>query len=162
MREWKMRTKEVAYLLNPAFCGRILYGAVKKYNEISNRAFPFPLIYLVLPLVLHKNTRRLIDSRTAMLVWAQKYPELFIGFAQRASDLVEITNEAVELLLQSELLQLTIESGLQVNKTIRVMSRTRFVDDEIKECVNKSEHVGKWFAVAGNTETIYISLGVRP
>lgn len=162
MREWKMRTKEVAYLLNPAFCGRILYGAVKKYNEISNRAFPFPLIYLVLPLVLHKNTRRLIDSRTAMLVWTQKYPELFIGFAQRASDLVEITNEAVELLLQSELLQLTIESGLQVNKTIRVMSRTRFVDDEIKECVNKSEHVGKWFAVVGSMETIYISLGVRP
>lgn len=162
MREWKMRTKEVAYLLNPASCGRILYGAVKKYNEISNRAFPFPLIYLVLPLVLHKNTRRLIDSRTAMLVWTQKYPELFIGFAQRASDLVEITNEAVELLLQSELLQLTIESGLQVNKTIRVMSRTRFVDDEIKECVNKSEHVGKWFAVVGSMETIYISLGVRP
>lgn len=162
MREWKTRTKEVAYLLNPAFCGRILYGAVKKYNEISNRAFPFPLIYLVLPLVLHKNTRRLINSKTAMLVWVQKYPELFIGFAQRASDLVEITNEAVELLLQSGLLQLTNEAGLQVNKTIRAMSKTRFTDDEIKECVDKSEHVGKWFAVAGSTETIYISLGVRP
>ena len=34
--------------------------------------------------------------------------------------------------------------------------------NEIKECVNKSEHVGKWFAVVGSTETIYISLGVRP
>jgi hypothetical protein len=162
MREWKMRTKEVAYLLNPAFCSRILYGAVKKYNEISNRAFPFPLIYLVLPLVLHKNTRRLINSKTAMLVWVKKYPELFIGFAQRASDLVEITNEAVELLLQSGLLQLKNEAGLQVNKTIRAMSKTKFTDDEIKECVNKSEHVGKWFAVVGSTETIYISLGVRP
>lgn len=162
MREWKMRTKEVAYLLNPAFCGRILYGTVKKYNEISNRLFPFPLIYLVLPLVLHKNTRRAINSRTAMLVWIQKYPELLIGFAERASDLVEITNEAVELLLQSELLQLTNEAGLQVNKTKKAMSKTRFIDAEIKECINKSEQVGKWFAMAGNMETIYISLGVRP
>lgn len=162
MRVWKMRTKEVAYLLNPAFCGRILYGTVKKYNEISNRLFQFPLIYLVLPLVLHKNTRRAINSRTAMLVWIQKYPELLIGFAERASDLVEITNEAVELLLQSELLQLTNEAGLQVNKTIKVMSKTRFIDAEIKECINKSEQVGKWFAMAGDVETIYISLGVRP
>lgn len=162
MREWKMRSKEVAYLLNPAFCGRILYGTVKKYNEISNRSFPFPLIYLVLPLVLHKNTRTVINSRTAMLVWTQKYPELLIGFAERASDLVEITNEAIELLLQSELIQLTNEAGLQVNKAIKAMSKTRFVDDEIKECINKSEHVGKWFAMVGSMETIYISLGVRP
>ena len=162
MREWKIRKKEVAYLLNPAFCSRTLYGAIKKYNEVSNRAFPFPLIYLVLPLVLHKSTRKLINVKTTMLVWVQKYPELFIGFAQRASDLVEITNEAVELLLQSELVQLTNEAGLQVNRTIKAMSKTKFVDDEIKECINKSEHVGKWFAVAGSTETIYISLGVRP
>ena len=162
MREWKMRSKEVAYLLNPAFCGRILYGTVKKYNEISNRSFPFPLIYLVLPLVLHKNTRTVINSRTAMLVWTQKYPELLIGFAERASDLVEITNEAIELLLQSELIQLTNEAGVQVNKAIKAMSKTRFVDDEIKECINKSEHVGKWFAMVGSMETIYISLGVRP
>lgn len=68
----------------------------------------------------------------------------------------------MELLLQSGLLQLTNEAGLQVNKTIKAMSKTKFTDDEIKECVNKSEHVGKWFAIAGNTETIYISLGVRP
>ena len=42
------------------------------------------------------------------------------------------------------------------------MSKTRFIDAEIKECINKSEQVGKWFAMAGNMETIYISLGVRP
>ena len=57
MNKWDMRTHEVAYLLNPAFCGRILYSTIKTYNEILNRAFPFPLIYLVLPLVLHKQTR---------------------------------------------------------------------------------------------------------
>ncbi|WP_442969853.1 three component ABC system middle component [Roseburia sp. AM23-20] len=51
-----MRTHEVAFLLNPAFCGRILYSTIRTYNEKTNRAFPFPLIYLVLPLVLHKET----------------------------------------------------------------------------------------------------------
>ncbi len=32
-----MRTHEVAYLLNPAFCGRILYSTIKTYNEILNK-----------------------------------------------------------------------------------------------------------------------------
>lgn len=75
-----MRTHEVAYLLNPAFCGRILYSTIKTYNEILNRAFPFPLIYLVLPLVLHKQTRINISSRTQLLVWVQKYSQLLIDF----------------------------------------------------------------------------------
>ena len=80
MNKWDMRTHEVAYLLNPAFCGRILYSTIKTYNEILNRAFPFPLIYLVLPLVLHKQTRINISSRTQLLVWVQKYSQLLIDF----------------------------------------------------------------------------------
>ena len=71
MQEWKMRTREIAYLLNPAFCGRILYTTIRAYNEKSHRAFPFPLVYLVLPLVLHKETRAIISSRTHLHIWAQ-------------------------------------------------------------------------------------------
>ena len=37
MNKWDMRTHEVAYLLNPAFCGRILYSTIKTYNEILNK-----------------------------------------------------------------------------------------------------------------------------
>ena len=96
MNKWDMRTHEVAYLLNPAFCGRILYSTIKTYNEILNRAFPFPLIYLVLPLVLHKQTRINISSRTQLLVWVQKYSQLLIDFPRRTRELVPISNEAIE------------------------------------------------------------------
>lgn len=54
MKAWNERTHEIAYLLNPAFCGRILYSSIKAYNEKTRKSFPFPLIYLILPLVLHK------------------------------------------------------------------------------------------------------------
>ena len=54
MKSWNMRTHEVAFLLNPAFCGRVLYSTIKTYNDKTCRAFPFPLSYLILPLVLHK------------------------------------------------------------------------------------------------------------
>ena len=110
MNKWSMRTHEVAFLLNPAFCGRILYSTIKTYNEKTNRAFPFPLIYLVLPLVLHKETRMNINIRTQLLVWVQRYPQLLLDFPKRTRGLVPITNEAVEFLLQTGKVRFT-ENG---------------------------------------------------
>mgnify|MGYP000535543387 FL=1 len=74
MKVWSERAQEIAFLLNPAFCGRILYSTIKTYANNSHRALPFPLIYLVLPLVLHKSTREKINSRTQLLVWIQNIP----------------------------------------------------------------------------------------
>lgn len=157
-----MRSHEVAFLLNPAFCGRVLYSTIKTYSEKTSRAFPFPLIYLVLPLVLHKETRIHINSRTQLQLWVQRYPQLLIDFPQRARELVPITNESVEFLLQTGKILLTPNGVLEISPTSKTLSKTKFVDDEILECLKKAEHIAKWFAAAGKVETIYIELGVRP
>ena len=162
MKDWNHRAKEVAYLLNPAFCGRLLYNTIKTYNEVTKKTFPFPLLYLVLPLILHKKTRECISSKTQMIIWQQRYPELLIGFAERTKDMVQITNEGIELLLQSSIITLTNAAELEFSQTIRPPSKTKYTNDEIKDCINKSEHVAKWFAATGKTETIYVILGVRP
>jgi hypothetical protein len=101
MKKWIERPAEVAYLLNPAFCGRLLYGTIRAYNEEAQRGFPFPLVYLVLPLLLHKATRQSVSSRTQFLIWQQRNEHLLVRFAERAEQLVHITNEAVEFLLQT-------------------------------------------------------------
>lgn len=157
-----MRTHEVAFLLSPAFCGRVLYSTIKTYNEKTNRAFPFPLIYLVLPLVLHKETRIKINSRTQLQLWVQRYPHLLVDFPKRASDLISITNESIEFLLQTGKILLTANGELEISPTSRALSKTKYVDEEITECLTKGEHIAKWFATAGKVETIYIELGVRP
>lgn len=162
MKNWNLRTHEVAFLLNPAFCGRVLYSTIKTYNEKANRALPFPLIYLVLPLVLHKETRANINSRTQLQLWIQRYPQLLIDFPKRARELVPITNESVEFLLQTGNIILTPNGELEISPTLKSLSKTKFVDDEISECLKKGEHVAKWFVAAGKAETIYIELGVRP
>lgn len=162
MKSWNMRTREVAFLLNPAFCGRVLYSTIKTYNEKTNRAFPFPLIYLVLPLVLHKETRVNINSRTQFQLWVQRHPQLLIDFPRRAKELVPITNESLEFLLQAEKISITRDGELEISLNSKTLSKTKFVDDEISECLKKGEHIAKWFATAGKVETIYIELGVRP
>ena len=162
MKNWNLRTHEVAFLLNPAFCGRVLYSTIKTYNEKANRALPFPLIYLVLPLVLHKETRANINSRTQLQLWVQRYPQLLIDFPKRARELGHITNESVEFLLQTGNIILTPNGELEISPTLKSLSKTKFVDDEISECLKKGEHIAKWFVAAGKAETIYIELGVRP
>lgn len=162
MKQWNERTREVAYLLNPAFCARLLYSTIKEYEEKSQNYFPFACVYLVLPLVLHKSTREKINSRTQLLQWIQNNQEILIGYANRAKDLVPITNEAIELLLQSGVVELDANGMLGIVKGRQHLSKTKYSDQEITECIKKSEHVARWFVGAESVTTIYISLGVRP
>lgn len=159
---WNRRPLEVRNLLNPAFCGRILYTTVSEYQLKTDSSFPFPLIYLILPLVLTESIRNVISSRTQLTNWVQKHPELLVGFGRRAGSFVTTTNEALEFMLQTEFLILTDDGKLSLNKQKRKISKSKYIDPDIKECLKKAEHVGRWFADTGKVETIYICLGVRP
>lgn len=162
MKEWNQRPEEVQYLFNPAFCGRILYAMIAEYQKKANRALPFPLVYLILPLVLPRQIRETITSRTQLMNWVQNNQALVYNFGQRANDLVEITNEALEMMMQTGFLQLTDIGEIERNNTSKALSQTKFTDPEINECLNKAEHVARWFATAGKPETIFYCLGVRP
>lgn len=162
MKNWENRATEIAYLLNPAFCGRIIYYAIKTYQQETKRSMPFPLVYLILPMVLHKKTRERIKSITQMQIWIQRNPEMLIGFADRAQSMVPITNEAVEFLMQSGIVTLTNNAELEIAQLFKALSTTKYTNDEIKDCISKSSSVAKWFAKAGTVETIYVSWGVRP
>lgn len=162
MKNWESRATEIAYLLNPAFCGRIIYHTIQAYQQESKRPMPFSLVYLILPMVLHRKTRERIKSVTQMQIWIQRNPELLIGFADRARNMVPITNEAVEFLINSGIIALTNNAELELAKMFKSLSVSKYTNDEIKECIGKSSSVGKWFAKAGTVETIFISWGVRP
>ena len=162
MKNWENRATEIAYLLNPAFCGRILYHAIKSYQEESKRPMSFPLVYLILPLVLHRKTRERIKSVTQMQIWIQRNPEMLIGFSERAKNLVSITNEAVEFLMQSGIITLTNNAELEQAQLVKAINSSKYTNDEIKDCITKSSSVAKWFAKSGTVETIYVSWGVKP
>ena len=97
-----------------------------------------------------------------MIIWVQRYPQFLIDFSRRTRELVPITNEAVEFLLQTGKIYLNSSGKLEILPTSRSLSKTKFIDEEIADCLKKGEHVAKWFATTGKVETIYITLGVRP
>jgi len=160
--EWQDRSKEIAYLLNPAFCGRILHATVEGYIKRCSKEFPVPLVYLVLPLVLHTATRKTINSRSYLTVWVDKNKLLLLNYPDRCRDYVEITTEALEYMLCAGFIKLTENSGLVAKKIPTKLNKELHDDLEISECILKAKNVAKWFAQAGKTENVYVALGVRP
>ena len=161
MKSWLNRSPEVAYLLNPAFCARILYGVASSYKKECQRDFPYVLSYLVLPIVLHKRTRQKILLATHMKVWIQRNPELLIGYSKRAKNLVSITNEGLEFLMQRGVIEF-ISDSIVIVQPLKASKMKIISDEEIKECFKKADIVGKWFARNGTVENIYQSWGVKP
>jgi len=163
MVQWDKRSPEVANLLNPAFCAVIIYATVAEYQKKAKTGIPFPLLYLLLPIVLHQSTRNRINSKTNMVVWLQRNPDALVGFPERARSLVAFTNEAIEYLLFHQIVNVC-NSSLIIQKTLSKakMDKLAVTDSEISDCIQKAAHVGRWFYNMRAEENIYAAWGVRP
>lgn len=161
MDAWNKRIPEIANLLNPYFCSAVLYNTIQEYQKKVKRGFPITLIYLVLPIVLHKYTRERVTSRTNMVVWIQRYPDVLITFPSRANSLVSFANESIEFLLQRKVLKLD-HNELFIIKTLSRSKMDGVSDQEIHDCFVKAKHIGSWFAQMGAEENIYAAWGVKP
>ena len=118
MQSWKKRPVEYANLLNPAFCSILLHNAVKGYQQEKNRGMPYPLLFLVLPIVLHRSTREALPKRivTRLHIWLQERPEVRVGFGDRSRDLVLYTKEAITFGMQTKIISIGKQGNLTIIK----------------------------------------------
>jgi hypothetical protein len=166
MQPWSNRVVEEANLFNPAFCATLLAKSADEFSKKANRPLPFALAFLVLPIVLHRGTRLALPGSTitSLLPWMQDNRDQLVDFAVRVQRLRSITREAVLFGVQHETLALAIGGDLDVGVKRRTATdrRTGFFTDEARECVDRAGFVGRWFAVAGTTATIYAAWGITP
>lgn len=163
MIPWEQRPTEVANLLNPAFCAEVLRRCIRKFSEASGKSFPYPLVFLVLPIVLHGKTRQRIpeNARAQLHVWLQSNQDIRIGFAERAREMIPFVQEAMAFLLKAGALTVDPEAGLR-SSGYRGPSLGVGAEDEVTDCYRKAEILGRLFARAGTPTTIYTMWGVRP
>lgn len=76
---WIDRNTIVANLFNPAFCGEIIRVVAMEYNKHTNTKFPFAFSFIVLPILLHKETRDKLPRSvsTYFFVWVENNDYLF-------------------------------------------------------------------------------------
>lgn len=165
MSRWANRVKEEAYLLNPAFSAINLTAALVGYENVRGTGMMFPLTFMVLPVVLHRQTRQTLprSTRTSMPAWLQEHAEARVLFFERVTSLRPHTREALHFGLDHGLLE-TAEGGLlraaptkaQVG---RILERTT---GEVRECGFKARFVGKWLGATGSPATAMALWGIRP
>jgi Family of unknown function (DUF6521) len=166
MQTWPSRVVEEANLFNPAFCTSLIAKAADEFYKKANRGLPFALGFVILPIVLHHGTRAALPSTTvtSLLPWIQDNREQLVDFSVRVQRLRGIVKEAVLFGLQHETLILSERGELRVGpKRISATERrTGLFTDEARECVDRAGFIGRWFANAGSTATIFAAWGISP
>lgn len=164
-RAWSNRVVEEANLFNPAYCATLLGVAVKDFSKKTGAPFPFALAFLVLPVVLHEQTRVELPHSTItnLLPWLQEHRKVLVGFSQRVSGLRPVTQEALMFGIRQGALALS-GAAIETTKKYRAPSaaRTDMFTKETTDSVDAAAFLGRWFANAGTTSTIYAAWGVTP
>lgn len=163
MNKWNNRSDEVAYLINPAFSASLIYLVIKEYSKKTNEGMPFSITYLILPILLHKKTRGIVNSRSNMVKCIQDNQEILVGFSQRVNSLIDFTNEAIEFLLSRKVIvfdgdKIIACASISLQKISEIMGK----DEEIKDCFLKAGNLGRWFLNMKTEENVYIAWGIKP
>ncbi|WP_337043675.1 three component ABC system middle component [Emticicia sp. 17c] len=160
---WEERNPIVANLFNPAFCGEVLRVAISNYNKNSSTNFPFAFSFIILPILLHEETRNKMPktTKTYLFVWVEENDNLFFDFAIRARSMVKYTKEAISFLLMYEKININEDGEIIANDK----RNTPIVSEDYAEYNNilkKAEMLGKWLAVTKNVKSIYSFFRILP
>ncbi len=165
MKAWTSRANEEAYLLNPAFCCLALVASILEYRESKKEGMPFPLLFMVLPMVLHQPTRRLLPQniRTSMPAWLQSNASAQVLFHSRVVSLRPHTREALQFGLLHQWIVKPANGLLDSTRRADDIERAiRALKDEASECVTRARFVGRWFASSGEPSTVMALWGIKP
>lgn len=161
---WRDRPAEEAALLNPAFCGELIARATRDYERLRGSAFPLPLSFVVLPLVLHPPTLAVLPGRanTTFATWSADNEALLADLPERTLRLRPISREALLFLTQHRALTVGAE-GLRTGvKPMRLSAKTGATTPDVDDIRRAAALLGRWFANQGAPVQILQTMGVTP
>jgi hypothetical protein len=162
MLEWELRPKEVANLLNPAFCAILLRESVVGYQKETSRGMPYPLSFLILPIVLHAPSRNALPRTIAkkLHAWIEENQLARVRFVERVRSLVNHTKESIIFAFNGHILEIS-DIGLLTH--IGRQPQMPWGDNsESYFCYKKAHFVGRWFGHSGDLATIFAIWGIKP
>ena len=156
MTTWAERPRIEATLLNPALLAVLLAAGARDYEAQATR-MPWPLAFLIPPLVLHRPTREALprDTRTHLSTWIRRHPLLRAGFPDRAVAMAPLTREGIRFGLRAGVLE-------RDGATLIGHLDTEPSEGELRQLVRRAALVGRWVAKTDQPSTIFALFGVAP
>lgn len=163
MNTWNQRPQEEALLFNPAFCCTVINSSIVGYNEFSNKGMPFPLCFLILPIILHRPTRNsLPDLRSSLSSWMLENSRSRVLLPERTISFKPLTKEALLFGFYHNWIRIDEENNLTSNKKSKINESLRKLKGDANTCVKTSRFLGRWFAKAGPAQNVMTIWGVKP
>lgn len=148
-------------MLNPALFTMIAAAAAEEYHRAAKERMPWALMFLVPPLVLHRDTRGALPRTTATHwpTWVGRNPVLLSGYPLRARALVEPTRAGLRFGLSKGVL--IIDDEQRLTGHLRGKARPAGLGDAAV-VLRSSGFVGKWLTKLDSPATAFALLGVAP
>ncbi len=167
MTAWLSRVSEERSLLNPAFCGTLLWRAARGHQADSSppSGMAFETAFLILPIILHRQMREALPRTvaTSLPAWLTTLPLARSQIATRARLLVPFTKEALAFGGLHGLLTFSKGTVFAAEHWApKVSPFLKESSEEVQECGNRADLLGRWFARAGSAETVMSILGIQP
>lgn len=147
-------------MLNPALLAVVIAASAIEYERADGDPMPWPLAFLVAPLVMHRGTREALPrtTRTHLGSWVAQHAIEHAGFARRAQSLTDPVREGLRFGLANEVLRVDDQGRLSGS----IASPGPGKGSETAQLVAKAGLVGKWLTKVDNPATAFIVLGVAP
>lgn len=162
-QSWDERNTIIAHLFNPAFCGEVIRITALSYNKNTDKKFPFAFSYIVLPVLLHKDTREKMPRsvRSYFFAWVGENDALFFDFGKRTKSMVRYTKEALSFLLAYKKIEISAKGEI-----VSTLERPKQIINEdyseYNEILKKAEMLGKWLATTSDVKSIFSFLRITP
>lgn len=158
---WTDRSAVAAAMFNPPLFAVIIAAASDQYQTTAGPAMPWPLSFLICPMVLHGPTRLELprQSRTSLASWVSDHEVLAAGFAARARSMSPLVREGVRFGLRQGLFRVVDDGRLQCGDAPSVGANA---SADLRKVVLGAGMLGRVFGRTGDPATIFATLRVRP
>jgi hypothetical protein len=146
--------KETRAIQNPAFGALLLWAFCSEYYEhhSTHNGPPVSLIFIVLPMVLHEETRKLIDGTnpsSGLRFFADKFTssqvsqsDAIASLHRRAQMTRNLTLEALRMLLGTGMGAIDLEAAAVIPSKARGL--TQQIPQTVQPFVKSARKLGRW------------------
>lgn len=163
-----MRTlsQETERVQNPALGSMVLWRFTAGYERGSGKgmATPIPLLFLVLPIIFHEETARLLkgtQERSGLRYFAGKFSssavsasDLLLAIQKRALDMRQLTTESLAIALSSGLISIYCDTGRAVPLSSSPVRAG--IPSSVNAMLKSAEKLGVWYSQISLHEISFI------
>lgn len=149
--------REIYLVQNPAIGAAILWRFVCGYYESESRPVPFPLLFIVLPIIFRSDLREVIKStnrssglqKVSEKLFANKQADLFCSLQNSAEQYKKISLLSISIAIEAKLISLSCKTAL----IMPVQAKTSKTPKSSADLLKQSEKFGVWCSSLSLHET---------